>query len=61
MNPALIASSILALIDLAQQLRTEAIRTGEWNQEQEAAYQAKSKSAFASAAWKPSRRKVRSR
>lgn len=61
MNPALIASSILALLDLAQKLRTEAIRTGEWTVEQEDAYQAKSKAAFASAAWKPSGRKTKGR
>lgn len=61
MNPALIASSIIALIDLAQQLRAEAIRTGEWTPEQEAAYQAKTQAAFAGTAWKPSGRKAKSR
>lgn len=61
MNPALIASSILALIDLAQQLRAEAIRTGEWTPEQEAAYQAKTQAAFAGTAWKPSGRKTKGR
>lgn len=61
MNPALISSSILALIELAQQLRAEAIRTGEWTQEQEAAYQAKTQAAFAGSAWKPSGRKPKGR
>ncbi|MFO1458236.1 MAG: hypothetical protein U1G08_02435 [Verrucomicrobiota bacterium] len=61
MNPALIASSVLALLDLAQQLRAEAIRTGEWTTEQEEAYQAKTTAAFATSAWKPSGRKSKGR
>ncbi|MBX3732606.1 MAG: hypothetical protein KF791_08435 [Verrucomicrobiae bacterium] len=57
MDPILAINTATALINLAMKLRDEAQRKGEWTPAQEAAYRAKTKAAFETAAhWQPSGR-----
>lgn len=59
MDPILITTTALALIQLGREIRENLKRTGEWSPEQEAEYRRLTEASFAGSAWKPSGRKAK--
>jgi len=53
MDPILIINIVGQLLDVANKARTALIQSKEWTAEQEAEFQKKLETSFASDAWKP--------